>query len=109
MRNMIVVRTSWLLPLAIDVVSSACLPPYAATTTYVGCYQDPLSPRDLSGPLLTVGNLNSPQYCANICDAAGYSYGGVEYTVCWYHQVHLYGLLIGGFARCSLGTEERGS
>jgi hypothetical protein len=69
----------------------------------------PLSPRDLSGPLLTVGNLNSPQYCANICDAAGYSYGGVEYTVCWYHQVHLYGLLIGGFARCSLGTEERGS
>lgn len=58
-----------------------CLPEYKAETSYIGCYHDPNSPRDLAGPLLTVGNLNSPQYCANICGAAGYTYAGVEYTV----------------------------
>jgi beta-D-xylosidase 4 len=83
MRNLILAHTTWLLSMAlIDAVSSrTCLPPYAANLTYAGCYQDPNSPRDLSGPLLTVGSLNSPQYCANICGAAGYTYSGVEYTM----------------------------
>lgn len=58
-----------------------CLPAYKADISYEGCYHDPNSPRDLSGPLLTVGKLNSPEYCANICGAAGYNYAGVEYTV----------------------------
>lgn len=64
-----------------SVHSRTCLPPYSAETSYVGCYHDPNTPRDLAGPLLTVGNLNSPQYCANVCGAAGYTYFGVEYTV----------------------------
>jgi xylan 1,4-beta-xylosidase len=83
MRSLITALEIWLLPLAlINVVSSStCLPPYTANTTYVGCYQDPNSPRDLSGPLLTVGELNSPQYCANLCGAAGYSYSGVEFSM----------------------------
>ncbi|RFU26412.1 hypothetical protein B7463_g9922, partial [Scytalidium lignicola] len=58
-----------------------CQPAYSATIDYVGCYHDPNSPRDLSGPFLTVGDLNSPQYCANICGAAGYSYSGVEFAI----------------------------
>lgn len=83
MRGLAVVRLVWVLPLAlINVVScSTCLPVYTANINYIGCYVDPLSPRDLSGPMLTVGNSNSPQYCANVCGAAGYSYSGVEYTV----------------------------
>lgn len=63
------------------VTARECLPAYEAETTYVGCYLDPNSPRDLAGPLLTVGKLNSPQYCANICGAAGYKYSGVEFTM----------------------------
>ncbi|KAL7905273.1 glycoside hydrolase [Trichoderma velutinum] len=61
--------------------SRTCLPAYQAQTTYVGCYHDPNSPRDLAGPFLTVNNLNSPQYCANLCGAAGYQYAGVEFTI----------------------------
>ena len=33
----------------------------------------------------------------------------VKLACCWYHLVHLYGLLIGGFIRCSIGVEGRGS
>lgn len=68
---------------AFAAVASArtCLPAYEADTSYVGCYHDPNSPRDLAGPLLSVGNLNSPQYCANLCGAAGYTYSGVEYAM----------------------------
>lgn len=65
----------------VAVAARECLPAYEAQTTYVGCYHDPNSPRDLAGPLLTVGQLNSPQYCANICGAAGYEYSGVEFTM----------------------------
>lgn len=61
--------------------SRTCLPAYVAQTTYVGCYHDPNSPRDLAGPFLTVGNLNSPQYCANVCGAAGYQFAGVEFAI----------------------------
>lgn len=83
MRGLDLARAAWILPLAfVDVARSAtCLPPYNASITYVGCYVDPLSPRDLAGPMLTVGNSNSPQYCADVCGAAGYSYSGVEFTV----------------------------
>lgn len=69
------------LVLAAGAAARTCLPAYEAQITYDGCYHDPNSPRDLSGPLLTVGKLNSPQYCANICGAAGYSYFGVEYSM----------------------------
>ncbi|KAH8816533.1 glycoside hydrolase superfamily [Xylogone sp. PMI_703] len=58
-----------------------CQPAYSATTTYVGCYHDPNSPRDLSGPFLTVGNTNSPSHCADLCGAAGYSFSGVEFAI----------------------------
>ncbi|PTB38007.1 uncharacterized protein TrAFT101_011886 [Trichoderma asperellum] len=61
--------------------SRTCLPAYEAQISYVGCYHDPNSPRDLAGPFLTVGNLNSPQYCANVCGAAGYQFAGVEFTI----------------------------
>lgn len=66
---------------AVAVAARQCLPAYKAETSYIGCYHDPNSPRDLAGPMLTVGNLNSPEYCANICGAAGFEYSGVEYTV----------------------------
>lgn len=83
MRYSVLGRAVWILPLAlIDVARSAsCLPAYNATITYVGCYVDPLTPRDLAGPMLTVGNSNSPQYCADVCGAAGYSYSGVEFAM----------------------------
>ncbi|KAL6894957.1 hypothetical protein GGI43DRAFT_411542 [Trichoderma evansii] len=42
---------------------------------------DPNEPRDLAGPFLTVGNLNSPRYCADVCGAAGYQFAGVEFTM----------------------------
>ncbi|KAK5994331.1 putative exo-1,4-beta-xylosidase bxlB [Cladobotryum mycophilum] len=77
-------QLSWIVSMTALITAAqarTCLPAYKATTSYVGCYHDPNSPRDLAGPLLTVGNLNSPQYCANICGAAGYSYAGVEFTV----------------------------
>ena len=66
---------------ALSVSARTCQPAYNADIDYVGCYHDPNSPRDLAGPLLTVGNLNSPQYCADICGASGFAYSGVEYTV----------------------------
>lgn len=73
----------WMVSMALFHVaqSRTCLPAYAAQTTYVGCYHDPNSPRDLAGPFLTVNNLNSPQYCANVCGAAGYQFAGVEFTM----------------------------
>lgn len=67
--------------LASSAYARTCLPAYEAKISYEGCYHDPNSPRDLAGPLLTVGMLNSPQYCANICGAAGYSYSGVEFSM----------------------------
>ncbi|KAM0451191.1 hypothetical protein ACHAPV_010107 [Trichoderma viride] len=73
----------WMFSMALFHVaqSRTCLPVYEAQTTYVGCYHDPNSPRDLAGPFLTVGNLNSPQYCANVCGAAGYQFAGVEFAI----------------------------
>ncbi|PNP38530.1 glycosyl hydrolase family 3 N terminal domain-containing protein [Trichoderma gamsii] len=73
----------WMFSMALFHVaqSRTCLPVYTAQTTYVGCYHDPNSPRDLAGPFLTVGNLNSPQYCANVCGAAGYQFAGVEFAI----------------------------
>ncbi|KAJ4165224.1 hypothetical protein LMH87_006865 [Akanthomyces muscarius] len=67
--------------LASSAYARTCLPAYEAKISYEGCYHDPNSPRDLAGPLLTVGKLNSPRYCANICGAAGYSYSGVEFSI----------------------------
>ncbi|KAM0510863.1 hypothetical protein ACHAPE_010451 [Trichoderma viride] len=73
----------WMFSMALFHVaqSRTCLPVYTAQTTYVGCYHDPNEPRDLAGPFLTVGNLNSPQYCANVCGAAGYQFAGVEFAI----------------------------
>jgi beta-D-xylosidase 4 len=83
MRGQIFSRAAWaLILILIDVaISATCLPPYTGNTTYVGCFSDPFSPRDLTGPLLTLENSNSPQACANICGAAGYTFSGVEFTV----------------------------
>jgi beta-D-xylosidase 4 len=83
MRDLVFARVVLVLSLTLTDLANAatCLPAYTATTTYVGCYVDPLSPRDLSGPMLTVGSSNSPQYCANVCGVAGYAYSGVEFTV----------------------------
>lgn len=83
MKALVFSHAAWVLLLAlVHVVHSAtCLPAFTANTTYIGCYVDPVSPRDLPGPMLTAGNSNSPQYCADICGAAGYAYSGVEFTV----------------------------
>ncbi|QPH15638.1 hypothetical protein C2857_000104 [Epichloe festucae Fl1] len=56
----------------------SCLPAYDAKADHVGCFHDQTSSRDLKGPLLTLNQENSPQYCANACGAAGFSYSGVE-------------------------------
>lgn len=50
---------------------------YNASTTYLGCYQDP------SVSILTQAKLDTivmtPQYCANWCGQHGFPYAGVEF------------------------------
>jgi hypothetical protein len=58
---------------------TSCQAPIVANTTYLGCYNDPVTPRTLSG-LSISSESNTPQFCANSCAQAGYIYSGVEYT-----------------------------
>ncbi|VDM28989.1 unnamed protein product [Toxocara canis] len=43
---------------------------------YVGCFTDMKSARVLTGHLYRLKQINSPQYCINLCLRAGYIYAG---------------------------------
>lgn len=75
------VKASSLVPKAdMPIRRTSCKAPIIADSTYLGCYNDPVTPRTLSGTSINTGNSNTPQLCANACAEAGYIYSGVEYT-----------------------------
>lgn len=78
----VVLLPKWLTTaLTLRRAAEICLPPYSTnfTYSYVGCYTDPAGSRVLQGIFLTPGAINSPEYCAGQCGAAGYFYAGLEY------------------------------
>ncbi|KAG6034696.1 hypothetical protein E4U41_006431 [Claviceps citrina] len=72
--------------------ASACIPAYNAQAKNVGCHQDQDGLEDLTGPQFTIFPANTPQYCANICGAAGFSFSGVKNgDLCFCgHQIEKY-------------------
>lgn len=69
--------------LAATAVQAACLPPYKATYSSLGCYSDNDS-RTLTGPEVVLSSTNSAQNCANSCGLGGYKYAATEYgTQCY--------------------------
>lgn len=63
-------------------LAADCQPAYKADIESLGCYTDKADARLLLGRTTTwMISGNSPQACANLCGAAGYSLAGVEYGV----------------------------
>ncbi|KAG5983381.1 hypothetical protein E4U55_000057 [Claviceps digitariae] len=79
-----------------------CLPAYKADAKSVGCYQDQDTVHDLTGPQLSVYSANSPEYCANLCGLAGFSYSGVKNGIKCFcgHQIEKYAIK-GNDASCN--------
>jgi beta-D-xylosidase 4 len=65
---------------AAAVTSSTCLPAYSASTTFVGCFTDTVTPGTLNGAELADSTENTPEFCANLCGLSGYAYSGVEFA-----------------------------
>jgi hypothetical protein len=66
-----------------------CLAPIIASFTYLGCFNDPVTPRTLGTSVNTVSS-NTVEVCANACATAGYTYSGVEYSTSVDHLVTLH-------------------
>ncbi|KAG6015667.1 hypothetical protein E4U43_004976 [Claviceps pusilla] len=71
-----------------------CLPAYSAEAKYVGCYRDQDAVHDLTGPQFNIIVANSPEYCANICGGAGFSFSGVKNGIQCFcgHQIEKYAI-----------------
>ncbi|WAQ96621.1 XYLT-like protein [Mya arenaria] len=52
--------------------------------SYIGCYKDSQTERDLSNVGTKFNSDNSPQKCLEYCTTGGYQYAGLQYKVeCW--------------------------
>ncbi|KOS21228.1 hypothetical protein ESCO_004474 [Escovopsis weberi] len=61
--------------------AATCLPPYEAQISSLGCWTDNGSFRTLQSAGINLNDNNTPQVCANLCGAAGFTLSAVEFTV----------------------------